>query len=165
MKAGQATRAHKNGRRCLLMLPRLTLQISDPAPLILDCQPERYRRVRCIWLVRPTDCHGYLCCNWETACGVAPPVGFVCPLVLISAAPIMLSITPAQRSEETCSCRKTAPATVATTKPSPVRGHRKLMSAWVIRTSRQAKKTAWQKTPSRIWPFVAAGSDDPRSEE
>jgi hypothetical protein len=28
-----------------------TLQISDPAPLILDCQPERHRRVRCIWFV------------------------------------------------------------------------------------------------------------------
>src|ERR1017187_3834536 len=31
----------------------LTSQISDPAPLILDCQPERHRRVRCIWLVGP----------------------------------------------------------------------------------------------------------------
>src|ERR1017187_9844003 len=91
-------------------------------------------------LVRPTDCHGYLSCNWETACGVTPPVGFACPLVPISAAPIMLSITPAQRSEETCSCRKMAPAAVATTKPSPVRGHKKLMSAWVIRTTKQAKK-------------------------
>src|SRR5215831_5910849 len=32
---------------------RLTSQISGPAPLILDCQPERHRRVRCIWFVRP----------------------------------------------------------------------------------------------------------------
>jgi hypothetical protein len=30
----------------------LTFQISDPAPLILDCQPDRHRRVRCIWFVR-----------------------------------------------------------------------------------------------------------------
>jgi hypothetical protein len=29
----------------------LTLQISDPAPLVFDCQPERHRRVRCIWFV------------------------------------------------------------------------------------------------------------------
>ena len=28
-----------------------TLQISDPAPLSLDCQPGRHRRVHCIWLV------------------------------------------------------------------------------------------------------------------
>lgn len=34
-----------------LMVRCLTAQISDPAPPILDCQPERYRRVRCIWLV------------------------------------------------------------------------------------------------------------------
>jgi hypothetical protein len=26
------------------------VQISDPAPLILDCKPERHRRVHCIWL-------------------------------------------------------------------------------------------------------------------
>ena len=31
---------------------RLTFQISDPAPLTFDCQPERHRRVRWIWLVR-----------------------------------------------------------------------------------------------------------------
>jgi hypothetical protein len=29
---------------------RLMSQISDPASLISDCQPERHRRVRCIWL-------------------------------------------------------------------------------------------------------------------
>src|SRR5206468_1051158 len=29
-----------------------TSQISDPAPLSLDCQPERHRRVRCIWRIR-----------------------------------------------------------------------------------------------------------------
>jgi hypothetical protein len=34
------------------ILSRLTFQISDPAPLILDCQPERHRRVHCIWFVR-----------------------------------------------------------------------------------------------------------------
>jgi hypothetical protein len=28
-------------------------QISDPAPLILDWQPERHRQVRWIWVVRP----------------------------------------------------------------------------------------------------------------
>lgn len=26
-----------------------TSHLSDPAPLILDCQPKRYQRVRCIW--------------------------------------------------------------------------------------------------------------------
>jgi hypothetical protein len=31
---------------------RRTHQISDPAALILDCQPERPRRVRGIWFVR-----------------------------------------------------------------------------------------------------------------
>ena len=36
------------------MVSALTLQISDPAPLMLDCQPERHRRVRCIWFVRPS---------------------------------------------------------------------------------------------------------------
>ncbi len=30
---------------------KLTFQISDPAPPTFNCQPERYRRVRCIWLV------------------------------------------------------------------------------------------------------------------
>jgi len=35
----------------------LTFQISDPAPLILDCQPERHRRVCCIWFVRPLAFH------------------------------------------------------------------------------------------------------------
>ena len=34
-----------------------TLQISDPAPLILNCKPERHRRVHCIWLVRPQNRH------------------------------------------------------------------------------------------------------------
>jgi len=29
-----------------------TLQISDPAPVMLDCQLRRHRRVRCIWFVR-----------------------------------------------------------------------------------------------------------------
>ena len=36
-------------------MPR-TFQISDPAPLIPDCRPERHRRVRWIWLVGPV--HG-----------------------------------------------------------------------------------------------------------
>jgi len=31
-----------------IMYWQLTPQISDPAQLILDCQPERHRRVRCI---------------------------------------------------------------------------------------------------------------------
>jgi hypothetical protein len=30
---------------------RGTSQISDPAPLIRDCKPERLRRVHCIWFV------------------------------------------------------------------------------------------------------------------
>ena len=35
------------------MVPsRSALQISDPAPLIFDCQPEHHRRVHCIWFVR-----------------------------------------------------------------------------------------------------------------
>jgi hypothetical protein len=32
-----------------------TLQISDPAPLIRDCQSERHRRVHCIWFVRQSQ--------------------------------------------------------------------------------------------------------------
>ena len=34
----------------------LTFQISDPAPLILDCKPKHYRRVHCIWFVRLSHC-------------------------------------------------------------------------------------------------------------
>jgi hypothetical protein len=30
---------------------RLTLQIRGPAPMVLDCLPERHRRVRWVWLV------------------------------------------------------------------------------------------------------------------
>jgi hypothetical protein len=41
-----------------VILSRRTSQISDPALLIFDCQPERNRRVRCIWLVRRFDYHG-----------------------------------------------------------------------------------------------------------
>ena len=26
-------------------------QISDPAPLIVDCKPERHHRIHCIWFV------------------------------------------------------------------------------------------------------------------
>jgi hypothetical protein len=29
-----------------------TSQISEPVPLILVCQAERHRRIRCVWLVR-----------------------------------------------------------------------------------------------------------------
>ena len=35
----------------------LTPQISDPAPLIFYCKPERHRRVHCIWFVGPPMCH------------------------------------------------------------------------------------------------------------
>jgi hypothetical protein len=45
---------HSDGSYCCDSRCHLTLQISDPAPLILDCQPERHRRVHCIWFVRLT---------------------------------------------------------------------------------------------------------------
>ena len=45
----------------------LTLQISDPAPLIFDYQPERPRRVRCIWFVGPGS-HFTLILNGLLAC-------------------------------------------------------------------------------------------------
>ncbi len=35
----------------LIALFRPTSQISDPAPVIFNCKPERHRRVHCIWLV------------------------------------------------------------------------------------------------------------------
>ena len=47
--------AEKSKKKMLLPVDNFsaisTFQLSDPAPLILDCQPERYRRVRCIWFV------------------------------------------------------------------------------------------------------------------
>jgi hypothetical protein len=39
------SRTHTRSRR--------TFQISDPAPMIFDCKPERHRRVHCIWFVGP----------------------------------------------------------------------------------------------------------------
>jgi hypothetical protein len=34
------------------VLAILLIEISDPAAVIFNCQPERHRRVHCIWLVR-----------------------------------------------------------------------------------------------------------------
>jgi hypothetical protein len=43
-------RATRSGQGRIAGVNAATLQISDPAPLIFDYQPERHRQVRCIWL-------------------------------------------------------------------------------------------------------------------
>ena len=77
----------------------------------------------------------------------------------MSAAPIMISTTPVQRSEETCSCKNHIAANVANTKLRPVSGHRKLMSLRDISTSRQTKNSASKNTPSRIWALTSPASN------
>src|ERR1035437_3284672 len=66
----------------------------------------------------------------------------------------MMNTTPAQRTEETRSCRNHIAANVANTKLNAVSGQRKLMSLLAIRISRLAKKTASQKTPNSTFTLV-----------
>src|ERR1035441_5357718 len=66
----------------------------------------------------------------------------------------MMNTTPAQRTEETRSCRNHIAANVAKTKLNPVNGQRKLMSLLDIRISRLAKNTASQNTPNSTLTFV-----------
>src|ERR1017187_119016 len=73
----------------------------------------------------------------------------------MSAAPITMSATPAHRRVEKRSSRNHMAAKVAKTKLNPVRGQRKLMSLFDIRTSRHAKNNASKKTPDRMQRFAA----------
>src|SRR5215831_13756261 len=70
------------------------------------------------------------------------------------AAPSIMSMTPTQRIEETCSWRKNMAARVAKTKLRAVSGQRKLMSLLDISVRRQAKNTASKNMPRRICGFV-----------
>src|ERR1035437_115761 len=67
----------------------------------------------------------------------------------------MMNTTPAQRTEDTRSCRNHIAANVANTKLKAVSGQRKLMSLLAIRISRLAKNTASQNTPNSTFTLVA----------
>src|SRR5437016_4740370 len=71
------------------------------------------------------------------------------------AAPIIMNTTPAQRTGETFSPRKTKAAKVVMTKLNAVNGQRKVMSLFDIRINRQAKNSASKKTPSSTVGLVA----------
>ena len=73
----------------------------------------------------------------------------------------MMNTTPAQRTEETRSCRNHIAANVANTKLNPVSGQRKLMSLLAMRISRLAKNTASQNTPSSTFTIGGARFDHP----
>src|ERR1019366_9214963 len=65
-----------------------------------------------------------------------------------------MNTTPAQRTEDTRSCRNHMAANVANTKLNAVSGQRKLMSLLDMRISKLPKNTASQNTPNSTFILV-----------